>query len=441
MFPDASTLPRRTWGEKVLPNMGLKMGMAHGPIYTYGNPDSISNLSPSMPQEEWDKIVYYYLNRSENTTPGYLIEEPKFDTLFEPNVFLLDSLPLLTMTTYDEEKGKLFLGNATNSTLMALTPDGELINSQKLDSPPVKMITKDSLDYLLTIGNLNPSDEAKGKLQIGDNVIEDLIRPVDFLIRDVDSDGYDDIFICNYGHNLGDFSWYRNLKDGRYEKRIIHPLSGAIKVEIANMDEDEEDEIVVLFAQEHEKMVIWDLVDNTFVSTEVVQFQPAFGAVDFQLADMNGDDLTDIIIGNGDNSDLSTVLKNYHGVRVLINKGEKEFSEDFFLPIHGVSKIVVEDFDLDQDPDILAISNFGEFSNPKFKSVQLILNQGNLNFEGKHIKDLPDFRWQTIDVSDYDMDGDFDVFLGSFNLNVGPEASDTSDKQPVSWVKLENKSH
>ena len=232
------------------------------------------------------------------------------------------------------------------------------------------------------------------------------MRPVDFLINDINLDGYDDVFVCNYGNNVGDFSLFENLKNDTYNKRIIHPMSGAIKVEMTNMDADEENEIVVLFAQEHELIMIWDYENNSFVGKKVVQFQPAFGSVDFQLRDMDGDGLKDIIIGNGDNSDLSTVLKNFHGVRVLLNRGDKEFSEDYFLPIHGVSKIMAEDFDLDGDTDILTISNFGDFSNPKFKSVQLLLNEGELVFKPKYINGLPDFRWQTLDVSDFDKDGD-----------------------------------
>ena len=439
LYSDPSILPRRVWGEKILPNMGLKMGMSHGPIFSYGDPESNKNLSPTMSQEDWDKIVHYYLNRSENSIPKYAIQDQEPSHIFEPHIFYLDSLPLISMISYNEKTGNLFLGNGSSSTLLTLNSNGNILDSEELETPPVKIVSKDTLDYLLTIGNLNPSEEAKGKLKIGNNAIEELKRPVDFLIYDINLDGYDDVFVCNYGNNIGDFSVFENLRNGTYKKRVIHPLSGAIKVEVKNMDADKANEIVVLFAQEHESILIWDYEEDSFIGKKVAQFQPAFGSVDFQLKDMNSDGLTDIVIGNGDNSDLSTVLKNFHGVRVLLNKGNKEFSEVYFWPIHGVSKIRAEDFDLDGDIDILTTSNFGDFSNPKFKRVQLLMNQGDLKFKSKYIDELPDFRWQTIDVSDYDKDGDLDVFLGSFNLNVGPEESDTANKKNISWVKLENK--
>lgn len=439
LFPDPTLLPRRVWGEKILPNMGLQIGMAHGPIYSYGNPETNKNLNPIMPQEDWDKIVHYYLNQSENNIPKYPIQDLEDSNLFEPHIFSLDSLPIITMITYADKDKNLFIGDGSSSALLTLDMNGNLLTSEHLDSPPVKIARKDSLDYLLTIGVLSPSDEPKGKLRIGDGLIEELTRPVDFLIHDINRDGYDDIFVCSYGNNIGDFSCFENLGNGTYKKRIIYPKSGSIKVEITNMDDDEENEIVVLFAQEHELIMIFDYENDSFVGKKAFQFQPAFGSVDFQLKDMDGDGLKDIIIGNGDNSDLSTVLKNFHGVRVLLNKGNKEFSEDYFLPIHGVSKIVAEDFDLDGDIDILSISNFGDFTNPKFRSVQFLLNEGALKFIPKYIKGLPDFRWQTIDVADYDNDGDKDVFIGAFKLNLGPKESYISDTKKISWVKLENK--
>jgi len=439
MYSEPAILPRRVWGEKILPNMGLKMGISHGPIYTYGDSETQANLNPTLSQEDWDRIVHFYLNESENSIPKYVIEDQEISNLFEPYIFSRDSLSVISMTSYDQKNDKLFLGNANAFELLTLDNNGAIRNSEKMESPPVKKTVKDSLDYVLTIGNINPSDEAEGKLKIGKNVIEGLKRPVDFLIYDIDSDSYDDIFVCNYGNNVGDFSLFKNLKNGTYNKEIIHPLSGAIKVEMANMDIDEGNEIVVLFAQEHELIMIWDYENNSFKGKEVAQFQPAFGSVDFQLRDMDGDGLKDIIVGNGDNSDLSTVLKNFHGIRILLNKGDKAFSEDYFFPIHGVSKVVAEDFDLDGDIDIMAISNFGDFTNPKFKSVQLLLNEGELKFRPKSISGLPDFRWQTIDASDYDNDGDIDLFLGAFNLNIGPEESNISDRKSISWVRLENK--
>lgn len=441
MFPEPSTLPRKVWGDNILPNMGLLMGMSHGPIYTYGDSETTNGLKPSMSQEDWDKIVHYYLNLSQKEIPKYEVKKQESNDFFKPYVFSIDSIPLITMTVFDHKSQNLLLGDANSSSLLRLDMKGNMLDSNILETPPVKTVFTDSLDYVLTIGSVSPSDEATGKLEMGSYSIEKLTRPVDFLINDIDADGYDDIFICNYGNNTGDFSLYKNLGDNTFEKRIIHPLSGAIKVQLANIDNDDENELVVMFAQEHELIMVWDYENDSFVGKKVIQFQPAFGSVDFELNDMNGDGLIDIVIGNGDNSDFSTVLKGFHGVRVLLNQGDKEFIESYFWPMHGVSKLRTEDFDLDGDIDIVAISNFGDFSNPLFKSVQLLLNQGEMKFQPEYIYGMPNFRWQTLDLADYDKDGDTDVFIGSFNWNAGPKESDISEKKYVSWVRLENKTN
>ena len=133
--------------------MGLQMGMSHGPIYTYGDSLTTKNLNPTMSQEDWDKIVHYYLNQSENSIPKYLIQDQEYSNLFEPHIFSDDSLSIISMTTYDEKSARLFLGNVSDSTLLTLDNNGAILNSEKLESPPVKIVFKDSLDYILTIGN------------------------------------------------------------------------------------------------------------------------------------------------------------------------------------------------------------------------------------------------------------------------------------------------
>jgi hypothetical protein len=151
------------------------------------------------------------------------------------------------------------------------------------------------LEYLLGIGSLPPSDEATGFLRINKDKIYGLIRPVDFLVTDMNNERFDDVFICNFGYSKGDFSIYKNLKNGSYEKEIIHTLSGAIRMKYENMDEEKK--IVVLFAQEHETLMICNLESNSFKGEKILQFQPEYGATDFQLKDIDNDGDLDVFIG------------------------------------------------------------------------------------------------------------------------------------------------
>ncbi|WP_139956628.1 FG-GAP repeat domain-containing protein [Flavicella sediminum] len=445
LFPEPTVLSKNMWLENVLPNMGHKMGMTHhGPVY-YDAQGTVSKTdNPEMlSQAEWEKIVLYY---SHFSLPSYI---PKPETIlestqvFEAFAFSNDSINnnFITLVHYDSLNQNLLLGDAENSSLHTLTALGKLKETKKLSAAPVKIVVKDSIQYLLIIGELNPSDASKGKLYVGTKLIDSLIRPVDFLVQDVDLDGFEDIFVCNYGNTIGDFSLYHNLKNGTYKKEVLFSGSGAIKVVSVNLDADKANEIVVLFAQEKESLLIWDVENGVFTAEKVLQFQPAFGSVDYQFRDIDADGDQDLILCNGDNADLSMSLKKEHGVRIFLNNGHKKFEESYFYAMHGVSKVAVEDFDLDGDLDIMLISNFGNFADPNFKSVQLLENKGGLNFQAQQIKKLPNLRWQTMDVADADSDGDLDVFLGVFGMNIGPKESIVKNEGNISWVKLENKTN
>jgi hypothetical protein len=443
LFPEPSVLQKDMWVENILPNMGHKMGMTHhGPIYYDLVVGENEKKNPAiLSQDQWEKIVLYYMSFSPEKESPKLLDVLESTSLFEPYLFSNDSISneFITLIKFDTIKRKLFIGDGKNLSLEVLNIHGDIIETEKLKSPPVKLVYKDSIRYLLTIGELNPSDDASGKLYVGNRLVDSLIRPVDFLVNDVDADGFEDVFVCNYGNSIGDFSLYHNIKDEQYKKEILYPSSGAIKVAYENMDDDDALEIVVLFAQEHETLMIWDYENGNFKGNRVLQFQPAFGSVDFQLCDIDSDGDNDIILCNGDNADLSLALKNYHGVYVFLNEGRNKFEQSYFYPMHGASKLSVGDFDLDKDLDILLISNFGNFSDPNFKSVQFLENKGNMKFNPKSIAKLPNSRWQTLNVSDYDLDGDLDVFIGAFNLDIGPKESYVDNKDKISWVKLENR--
>ena len=198
---------------------------------------------------------------------------------------------------------------------------------------------------------------------------------------------------------------------------------------------------MALFAQETESLYVFVYEINAFSIKKIVQFHPAFGVNDFQLEDMNNDGLLDVIISNGDNADYSEVLKNYHGIRIYLNEDNYTFSESYFYPYHGTSKVEVVDFNLDGKQDVLAISNFGDLTDPNFENIVLLINTGDLEFSPTRIADVPRCGWQTIDVKDFDNDGDKDVFVGAFNIKLGPPESIPKKQENISWILLKNRTN
>lgn len=89
----------------------------------------------------------------------------------------------------------------------------------------------------------------------------------------------------------------------------------------------------------------------------VLLFPPDYGSTGFVLVDYNYDGHPDIVTAQGDNANLFKILKNFHGIRLFLNDGENNFNQKFFYPIYGVTQVVANDFDQDDDIDF-AVSSF-----------------------------------------------------------------------------------
>ena len=122
----------------------------------------------------------------------------------------------------------------------------------------------------------------------------------------------------------------------------------------------------------------------------------------------------DILAVNGDNvdSDPYNTLKNYHGLRIYLNRGNLRFEEAYFYPMYGAFGAQAEDFDDDGDLDIAAISFYPDFSAERRESFTYLQNDGGLEFSAYTSPELMTGRWMTMDVGDIDGDDDVDIVLG-----------------------------
>ncbi|WP_298238584.1 FG-GAP-like repeat-containing protein [uncultured Algibacter sp.] len=442
LFTEPALLTKEVWDANTLPEMGLRLGMSkHGKrLYAKTKEGVYFPKQPLLSQEDWDAIVAYYIESAPDSIVTKKQHIANTSNLFKCQTFSYGFQPstIITMAAFNSYDKSLYLGDGRLSSLFVVDMDGKIIKKEKLDSPPVKITFQDSVKSVLTIGSLYPSNRPLGILKLGDKKIDSLTRPVDFLVKDINSDGFEDVLISEFGNNIGSLVWYENLKDKNYKRHTILNLPGSIKMDYADINQDNVEDLLVLVSQESETLYALNFHDGEFQQTNLIQHQPAFGSNDFQVTDIDMDGDKDIILSNGDNADYSTILKDFHGVRIFVNDGKGEFSETYFYPFHGASKVVVDDFNLDGKKDMLAIANFGDFNDENYTSVVLLLNQGGLNFKPYAIPDVPKYRWQTMDLADIDDDGDKDILIGAFNINIGPEESVLKKVPKVSWIKLEN---
>ena len=104
-------------------------------------------------------------------------------------------------------------------------------------------------------------------------LVSELSRPVHMNWHDLDQDGQEDVIICEFGNYIGRLSWFRQTAEGAFEKRVLWENPGAVKTAVRDLDQDGWPDLLVLMAQ-------------------------------------------------GDNADLSPVLKPYYGLRVYHNDGD-----------------------------------------------------------------------------------------------------------------------
>ncbi len=388
-----------------------------------------------VPDSTWHQIELYILDEAPDTLPEIKARPLVISQRFKSQIISppLGGFPAVCMVDFDQMNHRIYIGDV-NGFVAELDGSFEMTNFTQLRNPIVASLRFHDSDklLLLDIGVLDPKDLPLGAIVMTDLqsfaqralVFEELRRPVDFKVVDLDLDGKEDIVVCNFGHLIGDLSWYRN-HGSKYEKIVLRDRPGAIKVEIVDWDGDQDKDIIVLFAHGDEGLWLFkNQGAGSFTEHNLIRFHPLYGCTDFQIKDINGDGDLDFVISNGDNSDGSQIVKPYHGIRIFENRGDNAFIETFFFAFPGAYKVLVSDFDLDDDPDLFAIAFYPNFEMDDMQSLVYLEQVGDGHFEASGFLESDRGRWMVADTGDLDQDGDQDIVIGSFTLGPGQVPSE-----------------
>jgi hypothetical protein len=433
-FPEPQLLDKTTWQEGVLPQMALRLRVPK-PKTSFldapGNPYMMVLTEP-VPEDDWKKIVAYYLAHAPDSLASpALPAEPRIDAArFTPAPLMagIQSSGIITLLRADSARRRLFVGEAGSNTLRVFDWNRRLLSTIALESPPTALIAEKDRLLVLESGILSPNDQPRGKLvqydftndslRLGRVLIDSLFRPVFVESFDVDADGVNELVICEFGDNRGRLALYRY--DGtRYQRQVLDGGPGAIRVEIRDMTGDGRPDIVAMFAQADERIVLFENDGKGAFDTPervLVRFPPVYGSMYFTLRDFNNDGAPDILYVNGDNFDYSRVPKPYHGIRLLENDGKNRFTERYFFPVHGAAQAVVADFDRDGDPDIMTASNFADSTRHPERGIMYFENLGAYRFQPYAFSIAAENQWNVMAAADLNHDGWPDVLIGAMDL-------------------------
>lgn len=439
VFPDPDLLPKTAWAKGVLPRMGHWLGIWGSAQEPYRGMSMYDDFiirkakvfpdEPKISAEAWQKLVAYYEEQAPNSLALATTEVDNTLSQFQIHPVRLQnqSIPNTTITRIDTVTGHLWIGDA-QGMLYKLNRQNIIVDSVLLDSPPAEIRVQNNNSYqVLTMGIMNPSDRALGKLwqtNDADSLVpllsDDLRRPVQFLPTGLGSKKREGWFVAEFGNYLGQLSYFERTKDNTMRKQVLTDSPGTRKVAVADVDQDGLLDVTAQITQGDERIVTWFNQGNDRYKVKMLlRFPPVYGSSYFELVDFNQDGLPDILYTNGDNADYSPVLKPYHGIRIFLQQTDGTFEENYFYPMPGASKAVARDFDQDGDLDIAAISFFPDFDRIPERGFLYLENQSadtSLSFSAATFPEAAHGHWLTLDTGDTDQDGDIDIVLGSFIL-------------------------
>ncbi|WP_394748793.1 FG-GAP-like repeat-containing protein [Spongiimicrobium salis] len=438
--PDIQDLPKRIWSRYVLPEMGARMGIkdslydltrefSYEEQYAIGK-TGIFPYTPIISEEDWQLLKAYVLKLAPDTLlPGPKANRSKRLTQFAASPVTLDSIgrSLITFMDYDAEHKQLLTGDVNGFLTTYDLGNTASVQRKKFRSAITDYTRKGETGFVTTVGQLDPSEVALGSiaLETKDTISylpEVIHRPVHTLVHDLDKDGTDELVVSEFGYFTGKLSLFTK-EEGKYIKKVLLNQPGVIRVLAEDMDHDGKEDLVALVSQGSESIsILYQKEALEFRSEKAIEFSPIYGSSWFELIDYDGDGDKDIITVNGDNADKSVTLKPYHGMRIHINGGDNTFTETYFYPLNGVTRVVARDFDEDGDVDFGLMAAFPDyFNHPEFSFVYLENKDAdNFSFEPYTFETAKNGRWLLMDTEDVDGDGDQDIVLSSFSYVFSP---------------------
>jgi FG-GAP-like repeat len=248
---------------------------------------------------------------------------------------------------------------------------------------------------------------------------EHVARVSDVEAGDLDGDGDLDLAVAQFGYDQGQTAWMENQGGGRFVTHVLQQLSGPINAVVADVDRDDDLDIVSLVSQEWEEVYL-------FVNEGRGRFMPRrifgasnedFGSSWISVVDLDRDGDADVLYSNGDAFDYAPPKgRGWNGLQWLENAGGATFNYHRIADFAGASSPQAADLDADGDLDIAVVSAYNDWRRADAQSLVWLENDGHMGFTMRDLASTPT-HLLTLAVGDVTGDGRPDLVTGGAHLS------------------------
>lgn len=256
--------------------------------------------------------------------------------------------------------------------------------------------------------------------------LDDWPRVADVEAADFNGDGRTDLAVAAFGwRTTGQVAILENRSTNpaqpAFVPHTIDPRPGGIHIIPRDLNGDAKMDFVVLLAQEHETVLAYvNTGKGDFSFDQKVIYaapHPNWGSSGIELVDLDKDGDLDVLLTHGDTFD-DGVVKPYHGIQWLENRGSYPFVAHSLAQMPGVHRARTADMDGDGDLDIVACALLAGGSDVNETTLPALvwLEQTKPGAFVRHTLAMGMPRHATLALGDIDGDGDADIVVGNFSI-------------------------